>query len=148
MIHDSLPAKVHEFEQADLIIEDGFLFLEGRITIGDSSYTNRFLLHSGYGGAILFDDAFALRHALSDRLEITDEQVLKDSYGNNVYVRKANLPGFRIGDLRFADLPAGFFEGTVGRQQMSVLGGDVLRRVNWIFDFANKEVYMERSRQG
>lgn len=143
IIHDSLPALDSSFKQHELTIQNGFMFISGNSFIGDSSWQNRFLVHSGYGGAILFDDDFTQKHHLGEKLTIISESELKDAYGNIVKTRKAILPEFEIGDISFKNLPVGFFEGAIGRQKMSVLGADMLRRFQIIFDIENQSVYLK-----
>ena len=67
------------------------MFLEGIIKIGEVGYKNRFLIHSGYGGTLLFDNEFVEANNLGTQLEIIDEKVLKDSYGNSLKTKKAIL---------------------------------------------------------
>ncbi len=145
ILYDTLPKQVNEFHPLDLIIENDLLFLAGQLFL-DSLLSNRFLLHSGYGGAVLFDDVFAAQHELATRLVITEEQILRDSYGNEIQVKKALLPDLRIGPYRLAEVPVGFFAGAIGRQRMSVFGGAALKRFNWIFDFQNARLYLQPSR--
>ncbi|HEX9003024.1 MAG TPA: hypothetical protein VGB07_24155 [Blastocatellia bacterium] len=37
---------------------------------------------------------------------------------------------------------AGFFSGAIGAQKMSVLGGEVLKQFNLIFDIADNHLYI------
>jgi len=76
-------------------------------------------------------------------LLIVDEKELTDSYGNVLKTKKAILPIFKIGAKEFEAIPVGFFEGSIARQKMSVLGGDVLKRFNLIFDMENAFVYVQ-----
>jgi hypothetical protein len=58
-------------------------------------------------------------------------------------VRKAILPGFLLGNLTLSNVPAGFFEGAIGRQKMSIIGGDILKRFNIIIDAPRTFVYLQ-----
>ncbi len=84
---------------------------------------------------------------MSSELEVVDEQKLTDSYGNVVKVKKAIMPELGIGRLRLTNVPAGFFDGTIGTQNMSVLGGDVLKRFNIIIDAKREFIYLKPSKQ-
>jgi hypothetical protein len=142
-IYESLPSKVKNFNQSNLIYENGFMFIEGSSNIGNHKYNNRFLIHSGYSGSILYDDQFIIDHKLSSQLQVIDEKELKDSYGKIITTKKAILPFFILGDITFKNIPVGFFEGTIGRQQMSVIGGDILKRFNIIIDSERKYIYLK-----
>jgi hypothetical protein len=143
ILYDTLPEKVEGFTKVPVIYEDEFMFVQGISTISGEDYPNKYLIHSGYGGAILFDDKFTAESNIGAQIEILEEKELKDSYGNVLKIKKGKLPKFAIGDVVFEDLPVGFFEGTIGRQQMSVVGGDLLKRFNLIVDGKREYIYIE-----
>jgi hypothetical protein len=101
------------------------------------------LIHSGYSGAILFDDKFAAENLLAERLQITGEKSLKDSYGNILKTKQAVLPQFNFQKLILKNVPSGFFEGAIGQQKMSIIGGDVLKRFNLIIDAKREFIYLK-----
>jgi hypothetical protein len=142
IIYDQLPEPDDAYTAIDINIENGLPFIEASIMIDGKELNNRFLIHSGYSGAILLDDEFVAQNGLADQLEITDESILKDSYGNELKTLKAVLPAFQIGSITFEDIPVGFFSGAIGRQKMSVLGGDVLKRFDLIFDLKDSTLYL------
>lgn len=135
--------KLKDYSECVVINEDGLLFLEASCKVNDSIYTNRFLIHSGYAGALLLDDQFATDHQLGKILRITGENSLTDSYGNIVKTKQAILPVLQIQVLSLTELPVGFFEGSIGRQTMSVLGGDVLKRFNIIIAADRRKIYLK-----
>lgn len=143
LLHPNLPAKAKVYESLPLHLENGFIFLEGVSKIGAVSYTNLFLLHTGYGGSILYDDEFSDSTQIGTQLEITAEKNLKDSFGNVLKTKKAKLPQFKIGPISFQDITVGFFEGAIGRQKMSVMGGDLLKRFNLIMDLEHAIIYLK-----
>ena len=147
VIHQALPEIAKNFEKIAMTRDGDMFFVEGTCRINDNVYPNLFLIHSGYGGTILFDDAFAANHNMSAQIPVYDEQKLKDSYGNEIIVKKGLLPEFVVGQTTFTELPAGFFEGAIGRQKVSVLGGNLLKRFNWIFDQSRAFVYLSPNKQ-
>jgi hypothetical protein len=140
-LHEQLPGNIQSYEKLNLQNRGELLFIEGVCSVKDSSYRNAFLLHSGYAGAILFDDKFAATNQLGEQLTITGEKTLKDSYGNAVKTKQSILPKLQFGNTILENPPAGFFEGTIGRQQMSVIGGDVLKRFNMVIDSKREYIY-------
>lgn len=56
--------------------------------------------------------------------------------------QKAILPAFLIGKQRLTDVPVAFFGGALGRQKMSVLGCEILKRFDWILDAKREYVYI------
>jgi hypothetical protein len=145
-LHTKLPRKVKKYDRAKLTFRDEMMFLEADCSIGDSSFSNTFLIHSGYAGAILFDDKFARDNNLSDRLQPVGEKILKDSYGNVVKTKQAILPSLKIQNESLINLPAGFFEGSIGRQKMSIIGGDILKRFNIVIDAKREYIYLKANK--
>ncbi|MCB0598800.1 MAG: hypothetical protein H6557_20520 [Lewinellaceae bacterium] len=143
VIHPSLPEIGEDNEKLNLTMENGLMFIEGAGRIGDNVYSNRFLIHSGFGGALLLDDAFVRGNGIGGQLEIVEESELKDSYGNILKTKKAILPSFTLGNTTLSDVPVGFFEGSIGRQKMSVIGGAVLKRFNMVIDQRNSCIYLK-----
>lgn len=143
LLHKELPRKFNQYAKLKLIEDRELYFLEGKSRVDRKWLNNRFLIHSGYGGAILYDDDFTEAKRLDAHLEITSESELKDSAGNVLKTQKAILPSFKIEDQKIKKVPVSFFTGAIGRQKMSVLGGDLLKRYNWIFDFENEVVYLK-----
>lgn len=144
IVHSHLPAIGDGFEKYDLLFKGPLMFLQGKFDIGDGrQLSNNLLIHSGYSGAVLLDDQFVSDHRIGEKLEIIKEQELKDSFGNVVKTRKAILPSLTLGGITFRDMPIGFFEGAMGRQRMSVLGGDLLKRFHLILDLQSAEIYLK-----
>lgn len=142
ILHTDLPDIEAGFEQLNLINEDGLLFLEGELGLDNQLFENRFLIHSGYSGSVLLDDEFVSKHKRLEILPVLKETELKDSHGNVLITKKVKISSLAFGASVFSDVPVGFFSGAIGRQKMSVLGGDVLKRFNLLFDAENKYIYM------
>lgn len=145
IVHQELPPSIADYEIQALAQKGSLLFIKGNSTIQSNSFSNSFLIHSGYAGTLLFDDQFVATHQLGDHLSILKEIILKDSYGNELTTKKALLPYFQLGKYQLEALPIGFFEGAIGRQKMSVLGGDILKRFNLIFDLKNGQLYLKEN---
>lgn len=142
VIHETLPLLDPSYEQFALIVDRGLPFLEGGSQVAGELYENRFLIHSGFGGSLLFDDVFVGTHQLGEHLEVISESQLSDSYGNVLKTKKAILPQFQIGEMTLTELPVGFFEGAIARQKMSVIGGDLLKRFHIVLDLQQKHIYL------
>lgn len=142
LIHPQLPAKSQQFSRLDLTGKAGLYFLPATIEVGKQTYSHSFLIHTGYGGTLLLDDVFVEEANLEEQLTILEEQELKDAYGNVVINQKALLPVFEIGQNRLKDMPIGFFKGSIGRQKMSVIGGKLMKRFNWLLDINDGAVYL------
>lgn len=145
-ISQELPKNIKGYHKVSVNYENDMMFVEGSSEIGKKLFKNRFLIHSGYAGTILFDDLFSSANKLSEQLKTISEKQLKDSYGNVLKTTKAILPSFSIGSLKLEHIPVGFFDGAIGRQKMSILGGDVLKRFNMIIDAERQFIYLKPNR--
>lgn len=145
-VADQLPAKVKNYEKLKLSFEQEMMFVEAEAHTGKDSFKNKYLIHSGYAGAVLFDDQAVANYKIADQLTITDEKQLKDSFGNVLKTKKAILPSFALGKQKLDNVSVGFFEGALGRQKMSIIGGDVLKRFNIIIDGKRQFIYLKANR--
>ncbi|MBL8189593.1 MAG: hypothetical protein JNK38_16400 [Acidobacteria bacterium] len=141
-LHKTLPRKAETYERLKLETQHGDLMVEGSCLIEGKSYTNKFLLHSGYSGGILLDDAFAATAGVDGKIKITEESSLKDSFGNTIKVKKGIMPVFLLGSAKLSNVPTGFFSGAIGAQKLSVLGSEILKQFNLIFDIAHNDLYL------
>jgi hypothetical protein len=143
-ISEMMPEKLKKYNKLKLSYEDEMMFLEAHCQVNKSNrFVNKFLIHSGYAGSILLDDKFANDNQLSEKLNIIDEKQVKDSYGNVLKVQKAILPSLQIGSTKFTEIPVGFFSGAMGKQKMSFIGGDVLKRFHIIIDAKREFIYVK-----
>lgn len=142
IIHKELPGELRAYSKLDLIIENESMYIEGVCIKDGKAYENRFLIHSGYGGTLLLDNEFASESKMNT-LKIIDQSELKDSYGRVLKKKKAILPEFDLETFDFKALPIGFFEGKIGNERRSVLGGEILKRFNIVFDIENSHIYIK-----
>jgi hypothetical protein len=141
-LHHTLP-NTDGYVKMNLDNRDGLLFIKGKSHIDSSVYDNPFLIHSGYSGALLFDDKFSNETQMGQYISITSEEELKDSYGNILITKNGVLSKFSLGEMQFYDVPVGFFEGTIGRQQMSVMGGGFIKQFNLVFNKNREVIYLK-----
>ncbi|MNR30723.1 hypothetical protein D3C85_1481910 [compost metagenome] len=106
------------------------LFINATCKIGTELLSLPFLIHSGYAGALLFDDSFTNNNQLDQKLKI-------------ITVKKAVLPALLLSENRLDSVPAGFFKGAIGRQKMSIIGGELLKRFNIVISADRKVVYLK-----
>jgi hypothetical protein len=143
VIHSATPSCPEGYFKLPANYEDGMIFVSASAILDNQAYQNHFLIHSGYGGAILFDDVFVQDKDLGRRIEITSEQKLQDSYGNTLLTKKGNLPEFRIGEVTFRNIPVGFFEGSLDQQKVSLMGADLIKRFDIIIDANREFIYLK-----
>lgn len=146
-VSSRLPRNIRRYDKLPLQATQDMLFIKADCIVGADTLQHSFLVHSGYGGGILFNDAFAEENHLGEKLPVTGENELRDSFGNVIKTKKALLPALLIGRTALHNVQAGFFEGAVGRQKMSVLGGDVLKQFHIFLDAERRFIYLRPNRR-
>ncbi len=141
--HATEPKNLSDYQICPVTQQNGVLFVTLRFEVNGEILENDFLIHSGYGGTLLLDDGFVQEHQLNEKLAITDQKFLKDSFGNEIAVNKAKVSTVRWLENELAEVPVGFFGGTIARQQMSVLGADFLKRFDLIIAANRQFVYIK-----
>ena len=144
-LHKTIPTYAKEYVKLPIALENDMMFIECMSTIEADNFPKRFLIHSGYRGTILYDDRFVAKSKIGERIKIQSEQELTDSHGNILKTKRGEIPLFTIGEFDLENMPVGFFEGAIGRQNMSILGGDILRRFNIIIDSKREHIYVKPS---
>jgi hypothetical protein len=145
-IRPSLPRKLNKYEKLKLVSKGSGLFVKGDLQIRDETLAAELLLHSGYGGDILLNDAFVQNNQIDQKIKITSEKKLKDAYGNVLTTQKGLLPVLKLGKLELRNASVGFFTGMIGRQKISIMGGDLLKRFHIIIDAQRQFVYLKPNR--
>lgn len=146
VIHQDAPEELESFTKCPIFSDGDEIFVDLTLEMGGEELIQRFLVHSGYGGCLLLDDAFAEKHQVAEKLEITDQSILKDSYGNEITVNKAVAPKVVWSSFTLNDVPIGFFAGKIAQQQISVLGADFLKRFQFIVDANSNFIYLKPSK--
>lgn len=143
IVETKMPKKQKKFEKFQLISKNDGIFIKGVCKTEIDNFVNTFLIHFGYAGDVLFDDKFAGENKIGQQIKITGENKLKDAYGNVLTTKRGVLPMFILGKYQLVSLPVGFFEGAIGRQKISIIGGDIIKRFNWIIDVRRGYIYLK-----
>lgn len=141
VIHDTLPEIAESYQQFACRQHRSSLFIKGNLQVGDQTLPHEFMIHSGFSGTVLLDGEFVSLNDL-DQLETISESELLDSFGNVLKSKKVMLPKLVLGKSSLSNVPIGFFDGMIGKQQMSVVGGDVLKRFDIIIGPCRANVYL------
>ncbi len=141
IVAETLPKKLKGYQKMNLFFSNGSMFIEGKLEIGDEVYQDKFMFHSGYGGAILLDPQIAEKYNMKSLKTISTSE-LKDSYGNVFKIETKLLPNAKIGKKTIKNVPLSFAARS-SDIPMKVFGNDLLKRFNVIFDFQKNEIYLK-----
>jgi len=144
IVNENLPKNLKEYQKMNLFFSNGSMFIEGKLIIGDEVFQDKFMFHSGYGGAILLDPQIAEKYDMKSLKTISTSE-LKDSFGNVFKIETKLLPKAKIGKKTLKNLPLSFAARS-SNIPMKVFGNDLLKRFNVIFDFQKNEIYLKPNR--
>lgn len=146
VLHTHIPEGISGYQKMPITVERGLIYVDGTCLIKGRHLSNKFLIHTGYGGALLLDDNFVHKNRLDTLLHILSESQLKNSFGDIIKTQKSLLPEFEIGNNSLKEVPVAFFEGALDRQKISVIGGDLLKRFNMFIDLKSLHMHIRTNR--
>lgn len=141
-IQDHQPVIPRGYQRFELINRNGLFYISATLKFDTAVFPNTYLLHSGYSGGLLLDDAYTAQHPVAQQITVLSDNKLSDAYGNVLHIKNGKAPLLVIGQLSLKEVPVGFFEGAVGRQKMSVAGMEILKRFNWIITADRNFIYL------
>lgn len=146
-LHSELPSHVLEdpdFHCLEARLDRGSMFVEGAFEIGGKSYKHEFMVHTGFGGSILMDDAFVAEHGFTACFQNGSTRDLRDSNGNVLTTQMATLSSFGFGNAALAKVPAELFGGAIAGQKVSIVGAQVLKQFDIFIATRAKRLYLRR----
>lgn len=145
IVHASLPKIDDSFSKTSLMFDHNEMYLNVELLVDGDTLKHKALIHSGYASNLLLDGGFSAEHDLSKKLTLESSVELKDSFDNSVYTQSAKVDQVRILDTNFDSLLVNFFEGTIGNETKSVVGANVLKKFNLMFDMQTATLYYKRN---
>lgn len=141
--------KLTKHQELPLVIYHKKAFLTGAILLEDeSNIPVKLLVDTGSS------DALWLFHDPEKGVKIPDknyDDFLGKGLNGDIFGKRTKLKGVRIGDFLLNDAKAAFpFKESfsaiknLGNRNGS-LGGEVLKRFNMVFDYANKRIYLKKN---
>jgi hypothetical protein len=141
IVSDKLPKKLRGYSKSNLYFEKGSMFIDGKIKSRKSTYTDKFMFHSGYGRSILLDPKIAEKYNMNE-LKTIEESELRDSFNNVFKIETKEIPEVTVGGLKIKNVPLSIAARS-SDIPMRVFGNDLLKRFNVIFDFQKNEIYLK-----
>lgn len=141
IVAETLPKNLKGYQKMNLTFLNGSMFIDGKLEIGEEIFQDKFMFHSGYGGAILLDPKIAEKYDMKSLKTISTSE-LKDSYGNVFKIETKLLPKLKIGNKTLKNVPLSFAAKS-SDIPMKVFGNDLLKRFDVIFDFQKNEIYLK-----
>lgn len=143
-IHKSIPKKVKNYFKLPFYIRNETIYLPASLHFENDIYRDTFILHTGYGGSVLLDPKIGEQYGMQAELPTISTSELRDSYNNIIKIETKELPEIRIGTKTVQKVPLSFANKS-SNISMKVLGNDLLKRFNLIFDFKTNNLYLSEN---
>ena len=140
-IHKSIPKKVKKYFKLPFYIRNETIYLPASLHFENDIYRDTFILHTGYGGSVLLDPKVGEQYGMQSALPTISTSELRDSYNNIIKIETKELPEIRIGNKTVQKVSLSFANKS-SNISMKVLGNDLLKRFNLIFDFKTNNLYL------
>lgn len=143
--HIAVPDALSSYSALALQEHDGSLFVNAAVTLADSAYSGRFMLHTGYGGTCILGTAFMEQVGSHLPLDTMGVKELSDSFGSILQNVTTRTPAIAFGGHQFRDVRIQVMDRR-SRFEDSVLGNDLLRRFNMFMDLSRQRILLKPNR--
>lgn len=148
VVHDRLPEATTGYAALPIHYQRGSFFITCRVNSASDTFDQAFMVHTGHSGALIFGTRAVNEAPSLDELRSEGAEVLKDSFGHELRNEKVRLPSLVIAQHDLVDVPASLMDPR-SSIPASVIGGEVLKRFNWLLDLRNDVMYLRpNSRYG
>ncbi len=144
-IHQKLP-NIEGYTKSKLDVVNTVLCLNGSLLVGNQGYEGRFLFDTGYQKALLLDSVILKKRSFPTDLDIIKTNRLKNGAGDVFITKVVELPGLKVGGQEINQLPTQVLNrSNPATFETHILGNELLKRFNTVFDFKNKTVYLKKN---
>lgn len=141
IVHPSLPRQAEAHRALPLVVQDNGLFVQASVSLMDSSYTDLFMVHTGFGGTCILGTDLMTRVDPTTRLDTLGLQELSDSFGNVLRNIITRTPLLTLGKSQFRDVRIQVMDKR-SHFGANVLGNELLRSFTMWIDVRNSALYL------
>ena len=124
-------------------------YINAKVTIQESLETVKLLIDTGSSDALwLFEDK---EIGLTPKQDFSFEDYLGKGLSGPIYGKRSKVKNFALSDFDLMDVNVAFPDSVsidvakVYKDRNGSLGGDILKRFNLFFDYANKKLYLKKN---
>jgi hypothetical protein len=137
-----LPKSLKGFSKLLIVFKNGSFFIESLVKLGENTYKNQFMYHTGYAGNFILGTRFIEKNALQGKLDTLEQTSLKDSYGNVLKNIKTNIATLTLENTNFTNISGSVMDAKA-KMSYSIFGNDLLKRFNVFIDFQKDFIYLK-----
>ncbi|KOS07242.1 hypothetical protein AM493_15260 [Flavobacterium akiainvivens] len=145
IVHNTLPKPGRGWEKFAIEYSNTLFCINGNLEINGKKYPNKFLFDTGYQRTIMLDSGWiAQQHYPKDELPVIKKVIMHNGMGEEVPVITVSNEKLNLGKLSLKDIPVQLMTGVnPAWPGIHILGNEVLKRYNTIFDFKENIVYLK-----
>jgi hypothetical protein len=130
------------YVRTSMAFKHSFMIVKGTMKKGNEHFNGDFLMDTGAESAIILDSTWVAQADFDRDLPVLKIITLSNPRGIKFETKVVLAPTFAINGFQLSDVPT-LILGTRNPADFSVnnLGGDVLKRFNFIMDFKNDCIY-------
>lgn len=149
VVHSKLPEGVANnkaYTKLALEFAQDLLLIKGSIEQNGVTNEDLFLVDTGYQRTVMLDNDLLKQGGFpADKMAVIKKVIMKGAQGNEIPVLTSNLGVLTIGRYKLTNVPVQ--QVTTNKplktKNIHILGNDVLKRFNTIFDWPHKVVYLK-----
>ncbi len=143
-IHNKLP-EIENYSKVPLEEVNTVLCINGALD-ADKMYEGRFMFDTGYQKSLLLDSVTLQNQKFPKDLKLIKTNQLRNGAGEIFITKVVELPGLKFADLEIPNIPTQILNrANPARFETHILGNELLKRFNTVFDFKNNVVYLKKN---
>lgn len=144
MVHSNSIPIPNGYSKLNIEYTHTLFCVQGSTVVDGKSFTNRYLFDTGFQRAIVLDKDLRAKENFPTDLEVIKESKLRNSEGTLFVNQVVIADQFCFGDICADKIPTQLFNTpNPARFETHILGNEILKRFNTIFDFQNGVIYLK-----
>ena len=144
IIHPTLTANLKGYSKLEIEEVNTLICVKGELNINGQSIDNRYLFDTGFQRAIVLDKDLRKEANFPDDLPVIKESTLRNGEGRKFVNQIVAIDQICFGESCADNIPVQLIAtDNPARFKVHILGNELLKRFNTIFDFPNKVVYLK-----
>ncbi len=144
IVHSSYAGNLGEYSKMEVEYINTLFCIKGTIQIGENKYSNRYLFDSGFQRSIVMDKDLRQKSNFPTNLPVIKESKLRNSAGTEFINQVVAVDKICFANICVDQVPVQLLSTpNPARFETHIVGNELLKRFNTIFDFQNHLVYMK-----
>lgn len=144
IVHNRLNKPDKSYSKLPVNYSHTIFYILGELQIKGRKYKNRFLFDTVYQRTAMLDTMLMKEQNYPRDLKVIKKLIMHNGQGKEFPVITVNNERLNLGKFQLYNIPVQLMAtGNPARFKVHILGNEVLKRFNTIFDFLNNVVYLK-----